>query len=501
MRSRTAVLALLALPLACVRHLERTIAPDLTTVDHKAPFLKIHMKNGDLFVLSEWRADEQRGRIAGKGEQLGADRAVVRRGDHDVAMADVAVYETNAISTSPSIAAMAVVTGASIALTIACASNPKSCFGSCPTFYAPGETGAPVLQAEGFSDAIAPALETHDIDALWRTHVTGGRLTLRMTNEAYETHVVKRADLLAVPRPPGTRVLSTGEALWLTSALAAPARCTADEGDCTAVLAAVDGRERTSPSDGRDLAARETIDLAFPVGDGRAGIAIAARQSLVTTFLLYQGLSYLGTTAGSWLAALQRGDVASRRGGQALQQLSGGIEVQLPRGDGWQTVGEVYETGPLATDVHLVVLPEGARGDRVRLRLPRGGWRIDHVARVRLEREVAAQRIAPRAIRGTLGREFAAGRTAATAFPIVTQPGDAYELDYDLPPGDLELFLDSRGYYLEWMRKEWLREQRPLSAMKLLLDPAQAMRDLAPAWKRMEPEAEQLFWSSRYAHP
>jgi hypothetical protein len=304
-----------------------------------------------------------------------------------------------------------------------------------------------------------------------------------------------------VPRPPGTRVLSTGETLWLASGLAAPARCMADEGDCSAALAAVDGRERTSASDAHDLAARETIDLAFPVSDGRAGIAIAARQSLVTTFLLYQGLAYLGTTAVDWLAGLERGDTASRRGGRALQRLIGGIEVQIPDGEGWQTVGEVYETGPLATDVHLVILPEAARGDRIRLRLPRGGWRIDHVARVVLDHEVTPQRIAPRAIRGRLGSEFAAGRTPATGFPIVTQPGDAYELDYDLPPGELELFLDSRGYYLEWMRSAWLREQQPLAALKLLLDPAQAMRDLAPAWKQMEPEAEQVFWSSRYARP
>jgi len=46
----------------------------------------------------------------------------------------------------------------------------------------------------------------------------------------------------------------------------------------------------------------------------------------------------------------------------------------------------------------------------VRLRLPRGGWRIDHVARVTVEREVTPRRIAPVAIRGTLGRQFAAGR-------------------------------------------------------------------------------------------
>src|SRR5262249_6146517 len=259
-------------------------------------------------------------------------------------------------------------------------------------------------------------------------------------------------------------------------------------------------------SDERDLAARETLDLEFPPGDGgrdegrdegraegRAGVVIAARQSLVTTFLLYQGLSYLGTTAVDWLAGVPR-DRASQAGGRALQRLVGGIEVQIPRGAGWQTVGEVYETGPLATDVHLVLLPDGARGDRVRLRLPRGGWRIDHVARVTREHEVTAQRIAPRAIRGTLGREFAGRRTPATGFPIITQPGDAYELDYDLPrgespgegPDEIELFLDSRGYYLEWMRAEWLREEQPLAALKLLLEPEQALRDLAPVWKRME---------------
>jgi hypothetical protein len=511
MRFTTALaapLALAALGLSCVYRVERTVTPSVPTVDQRAAFLKVHMKNGDLYVLSEWRADELHRRVTGTGEHQGADRRVIRRGEHDIATDDVALYETNAVVSSPSIAALAVVTGASIVLSVVCISSPKTCFGSCPTFYAPAEDGRSVLQAEGFSDAIAPALESHDVDALWRTQrgAAGGRLTLQMTNEAYETHVVKRADLLAVPRPPGTRVVSTGEALWLTSGLAPPARCTADEGDCTAALAAVDGRERTSLADPHDLAARETLDLEFPAGDGgRAGVVVAARQSLVTTFLLYQGLAYLGTTAVDWLAALKLGDRTGRAGSQALQHAIGGIEVQIPQGAGWQTVGEVYETGPLATDVHLVALPDGVRGDRVRLRLPRGGWRIDHVARVTIEHEVTPQRIAPRAIRGTLGRQFAAGRTPATAFPIVTQPGDAYELDYDLPPGDpggeLELFLDSRGYYLEWMRAEWLREQQPLAAVRLLLDPARALRDLAPAWKRMEPEAEQRFWSSRYARP
>jgi hypothetical protein len=327
-----------------------------------------------------------------------------------------------------------------------------------------------------------------------------------MTNEAYETHVVKRADVLAVPRPPGGRVLSDGERLWTATAVRAPSACTAAEGACTDAVRAVDGRERTSLTDPEDLAARETIELAFapaPVPAGaRAAVAIAARQSLVTTFLLYQGLAYLGTRATTWLAALERRDAAVPAGGSGALAKLAAIEVQIERGGGWETVGEVYETGPLATDVHLVPLPAGVTGERVRLRLPQGGWRIDHVALAAITGEATPIRIAPSAIRGRIGREFAGGRAPATGFPIVTLPGDAYELDYELPPGhEYELFLDSRGYYLEWMRAEWLGEERPLAALRMLLDPAGAMRELAPAWKRLEPDAEAMFWRSRYARP
>jgi hypothetical protein len=287
MRLLAVVAVPLGLSLACVHRLERTVTPQLVTVDHEVPYLKVHMKNGDLFVLSAWQADEPHKQVTGRGEQLGADRVRVHAGEHRIAMADVALYETNTIVTSPSIAAMAVVTGASIALSVVCLANPKACFGSCPTFYAPGAPGAPgergaedvVLQAEGFSDAISPALERHDVDALWRTHVTDGRLTLRMTNGAYETHVVKQADVLAVPRPPGTRVLATGEALWLASAVTPPTGCTAPEGDCTGVLAGVDGRERTSLADPHDLAARETIDLAFPAAAPAAAPASSSPRA------------------------------------------------------------------------------------------------------------------------------------------------------------------------------------------------------------------------------
>jgi hypothetical protein len=355
-----------------------------------------------------------------------------------------------------------------------------------------------VLQAEGFSDSIAPALERNDVDALWLTTGHGGTTSIVMTNEAYETHVVKQVDLLAVRRA-GGRVLATADRLWRATALAPPLACTAAEGSCLAALAATDGDERRSAADATDLAARETIELAFPPTSGQLGVVISARQSLVTTFLLYQGLAYLGREATAWLAKLGADERAGRR---ALERLVGGIAVQIEDGGTWRSVGEIYETGPIATDVHLVVLPDHARGERVRLVLQRGGWRLDSVALAALGDEVQPIRIAPSRIRGTLGAEYAGNRTPATKFPIVTLPGDRYELEYILPPGDdYELFLDSRGYYLEWMRKEWLAETNVLAALRLIADPKSMLRELAPAYKRVEPEIEQIFWRSRYAHP
>ena len=138
----------------------------------------------------------------------------------------------------------------------------------------------------------------------------------------------------------------------------------------------------------------------------------------------------------------------------------------------------------------------------MRLLLPRGGWRIDSVALATITGKAAPIRLAPTTIRGTISKDYNGGRTAATTFPIVTMPGDRYEFGYTLPPGDeYELFLDSRGYYLEWMREEWMKEEDPISALRMFITPEQMLKELAPAYKKLEPKAEELFWRSRYAHP
>jgi len=63
------------------------------------------------------------------------------------------------------------------------------------------------------------------------------------------------------------------------------------------------------------------------------------------------------------------------------------------------------------------------------------------------------------------------------------------------------LFLESRGYYLEWIRKEWIAEENPAFLAQMFLNPEAALRRLAPQFKEVEAKMENYFCRSRYAKP
>ena len=86
---------------------------------------------------------------------------------------------------------------------------------------------------------------------------------------------------------------------------------------------------------------------------------------------------------------------------------------------------------------------------------------------------------------------------------LVTGPGDEYRLVYELPDdgADHELFLESRGYYLEWIRDDWVRQADRAHATSMLRNPRKALRQLAPEFKHQEASLEREFWNSRYARP
>jgi hypothetical protein len=333
--------------------------------------------------------------------------------------------------------------------------DPKGCFGSCPTFYLEGG-GSDRPRAEGFSAAIARVLEERDVDALGAARRGGERVALTMRNEALETHAVRRVRLLAAP-----------------------------------------------PAAGRDLAARETVELSFPRSSaGPSGIVVSARHTMMSTFLFYQSLAYVGRGVGELLAAVERGGREAGERVLGMARVLGDIEVEVAEGDGeWTAIGRFDEAGPIAGDVRVLPFHATGRGPvRVRLRLARGHWRVGAVALARLLPPVEPTPVEAVAVEKEGKPDPGALATLRSGTRhLVTVPGDAYRIAFVLPAleGEQELFLESEGYYYEWMRDEWMAEEDPRMAALVLADPAEALRRLASPYKQREAGLERAFWPSR----
>ncbi|WP_178139416.1 hypothetical protein [Rhodothermus profundi] len=466
--------------------------------------LKVHLYNGGVIVLEHW---EQRGSmLVGTGIRYDVHRQPEGAlQEHHIPVDSIALLEMHVREGSRPIgvAGLAVWSVLYGALTVSCVINPKACFGSCPTFYVETPTGE-ILVAEGFSSSIARALEARDVDALFTAQTRGGVFTLTMRNEALETHAVRRLRLLAVPRPSGRRVLAGADGRFYPARTLLPlVRCQAPEGDCRRMLIALDGSERRSPADAHNLAAREVLELTFPPAQGRLALVLGIRQSLLTTFLLYETMGFLGRRFGEVLAALERmGPVAARQQFQRVTQLVGTLEITVWDGQRWVDVGTHREAGPLATDV--VAYPFDHQRDdsvRIRLRAARGAWRLDWVGVALLDRPVEAQAFEPAIV-------HVKGMPDTTALALlrdpdrylVTYPGALYQITFTLPaaPEGWELFLESQGYYYEWMRAAWWQDEDSLQAALMLYQPEQALRLLAPRYKQVEAELERTFWNSRF---
>lgn len=508
------LLACAALLQACSPPIVRPVllVPDEPPVKAKPnEFLKLHMRNGELYLLESWRLSEDRARIEGAGSRYDALRRPLRADGSargvprlSVPVAEVALVELDRPEDgfSHGVLGLAFMTTVMGALSIACAIDPKECFGSCPTFYLDGaDAGRPL--AEGFSSSIARALEERDVDALFGVRSRpGGRLRLVMRNEALETHAVRRVRLLTARRPRAGRVLAGTDGRFYEAFDLRPARsCRAPEGDCAPAVAALDELERSSTSDGADLATREQIELTFAPARGPAGLVLGGRQTLLTTFLFYQTMAHFGRSAGAFLASLERSGERAREAMGMAREL-GGIEVAIAEGAAeYRSVGGFDEKGPIAGDVQLVPFDlEGSGPLRVRLRLTKGHWRLGYVALARLGAPVEPLALDPVRVERN-GHEDPRAKELWRRGDghVVTLPGDVSRIEFLLPQaGELELFLESEGYYYEWMRREWLAEENTELAWLSLTDPKQALRRMAAPFKQREPTIEQAFWASRF---
>lgn len=502
---------------ACIstRVVKSVFSPsDFNEINSKGAF-KVHLKDGGLYVLKSWKTNTSGDTVTGYGKLYNYRRELLgERVDvgskaiipFSIPKSSITLIETAKLEgNSGNLAAISIAGVPFSVMSVYCLANPKACFGSCPTFYAL-KNNRWVLMAEGFSSSISPSFEKRDIDMLYGVDDAQLDFRLKLTNEALETHVIRYVDLLLFPKSGGSQVFATDEGeFFRTGAVVPPQKCISEEGDFRNEVAAMDGLERYTPTDPNNLARREELVLTFDNNDiAGKGLIIGARQTLLTTYLFYQEMAYTGNQYGAMVSELENGNEYLKKRIEKLWDKLGGIEVFIKSGNTWQKIDEIREMGPIASDVHLVKLPSVQDKEiTLKIRLTKGLWRIDLLGLAPIIGKESPVRIMPDMVlkEDSLDNQTL-GQLTGGISPLVTLPGDRYELRYNLPDNcSCQFFIDTKGYYLEWMRDSWLEEENLKKAAVALYFPGLFMRKAAAGYKKVEPQMEKVFWESRYVKP
>jgi hypothetical protein len=397
---------------------------------------------------------------------------------------------------------------------IICLSNPKACFGSCPTFYIDDNPNANLFSsdAEGFSEAIAPFLEYSDLDALQYT-IGGGQIAkLRMKNEAQETHVVNSVNLLAIPEVPGTHVFHDKDNIFYRcSGLKTPEKATGPEGSILEAVKSIDETERRSVTDSLDMAAKETIELEFDAeGLTNPALVINFRQTLLTTFLLYSVYTFMGDEMSDIFARIQSSKKVRQGLGTPFKKIKFiEVYVEQDKPGNWKKVYEFGETGPIAWNLQAIPLSPVSDSPgstiRVKLVLNKGLWRIDYLALADIVDYPAPVKLYPNSIRyaGAENPGLKASLLEDDERYVVSFPGDNYEMGFLLPAekNSYELFLIAKGYYLEWIREDWIKGKDIGRLRKIAMDDKKAWEELSLEYKLNESGMEEVFWDSKLVIP
>jgi len=467
--------------------------------------VKAFLQNGDVVVF-ENGATVSSSAILGPGYRHSLNRKEASFVE-EVAMDSIIGIEAFKGGVDPLATAGATVLGTALGV-FGGAALAVAIFGSCPTFYASPEQGA-VLQAEAFSYSIASQLEAKDLDLLHINPDPDGVVRLELRNEALETHYINHLNLVAVEHAPGVHVVPDEEGRLLgTRAPEAP--LAAEDRDGRSVLSdvvAIDDLAFSS-TDRRIRAAttedsRDHLDLVFPrPASETAVVLLDLRNSLLNTVLYYDLM--LGTTGVQalnwWGGSLENIGSAFEMARWYVETL--GLTVEVPTDDGWETVARVPDAGPIAWKEVGVEIPVPGSGPvRVRLSFLADDWRIDKVSLASLTGGLTSVQLPIHRVvtpDGMGGLEAASLLGSPDEDYLITYPGATAVLEF-LPtppsPGRAATFLlATQGYYVEWVRPEWIR--KALQVTPFEAGPG-SVETLLARWLEKKGSFEDAFFGSK----
>lgn len=494
----------------------RTHYSNYNTLLHRATdstkgraFLKAHAKNGDVLILTDrWIIDTSSRRLTGYGSRYDYNRVLQHNGGISISTDSIALFETNVdyLASSKSrqdgVYFFGFLNGAILGL---CIINPKMCYGSCPTFYVNDTTNVHYSDAEGFSSAILPSTEYEDIDALPSANVKNGNFSLIMKNEAWETHYINDIKLLVCPKQKNERILqSVTDEFYRCTSEFTPVSARAPEGSIIDKINTSDKNERFSYASDKNLSEKEEIILHFNVTDDSSnyGLVLDFRQTLLTTYCIYNAMAYMGDEYSDFFAGMEqkKGVLPAIKDG-ILKEL-GGIAVYIldKSSNKWLYQGEFNEVGPIAINRQILPLQNTGKEVVVKLIATKGLWRVDYASLFTIKEKVNPLSIHPyNIINNNKIDNSLISVLLDTNKHIMTLPGDSFRFDFSLPDRntDYAVFLSSTGFYLEWMRSEWLKDKDFSKLHQLVYYPKKFLREEAPLYKKQEKILEREFWNSR----
>ncbi len=397
-------------------------------------------------------------------------------------------------------------------VSIYCLANPKACFGCCPTVYAKNND-AWEFQAELFSYSISRLLESEDLDKIAEHVSSGSRFTMRVANEALETHNINMMQLVAVDHPAGTAVFPTSDGDFVAvKDLHAPMSAVNSEGrDILSTVQYLDGRAyRSDAALARQAKSGRTsdwIDLRIrpPRGSHTATLVISLKNTLLSTVLFYElVLGSQGVQAIDWTERMNSDRAYASLFRSVYRQFSG-VRIMALRNGVWQDVGEIDDSGPVGWKPVAIRIPVEDENDlTLRLEFFPDNILIDYLTfDFTAEDNHIESRVVPPS--ATSDR---AGKPRPDILPLiqgddkeylVTEPQDVYRFVYDLPPGKqsaMTLFVRSKGYYTEWIRGGWISQPRGPELFDLFhID--QTITRLVDLWIRERESMESLFFRNR----
>ena len=381
-------------------------------------------------------------------------------------------------------------------------------FGSCPTIYSTEDTVS-ALEAELFSYSVAEMFEQSDLDKLNYLTVKNNKTKLLLTNEALETHYIDKLALGIVEHNKNYQAFPTDEEeVLLVGEYANPIHVENRKHESIEKL--VTNKDslfyETDSLLLKELTNRITsdwIDLEYdiPPGKEEAVVVVNYKNTLLNTILLYDVmLGSQGAEAVDWIGD-KTDNLWYAYNFDKWYRSHFGIHVKVFDGDEYTEVYRLSDTGPITwhESAFEIEIPE-VNKLKLRLEFLPDNFKIDQVnVSFDLSEDYEYKEINVSEMTNNHNSQKVASLLLNDDDEeyFITHPGDSYNLIFDTPPcpGNKvqSYFVSSNGYYVEWIRKDWIKNGLQLNKGIVFDYNDDAIKRTAEIWLSKRATFEKLF--------